>query len=227
MTQNRLRKFPVQSKAVHSIFARDPFWGVQALVEKPMRLKLSLATLVAIIASPAVAHTGHDVLGFSSGFFHPVLGVDHVIAMLAVGLWAAVQGGRALYVLPLVFPLLMILGGALGVNGVVLPYVEPMIAASGVVLGLMVAFFAKPALWVSALMVGVFAVFHGHAHGAELPVASNAFGYTAGFVIATALLHLAGLGLGRVVGAKGGEYVTRAAGVLIAVTGAAFLVGAA
>jgi urease accessory protein len=191
-----------------------------------MRLKLSLSALFAITAAPAFAHTGHDVLGFSSGFFHPVLGVDHVIAMLAVGLWAALQGRPALYLLPVVFPLVMVFGGILGMNGIDLPYVEPMIALSGVVLGLMVALYAKPALWVSALMVGVFAVFHGHAHGAELPAASSPFGYAAGFVIATALLHLSGIGIGRFVGAKGGEYVTRAAGVLIALTGAAFLVGA-
>ena len=190
-------------------------------------MRFKLAAIFTLISAPAFAHTGHDVLGFSTGFFHPIMGVDHVIAMVAVGIWAALLGGRAIYVLPVIFPIIMMFGGVLGMNGVALPYVEPMIAMSGVVLGLMVALYAKPALWVSALMVGVFAVFHGHAHGAELPAASNAFGYAAGFVIATALLHFAGIGLGRVVGAKGGEYVTRAAGVLIAVTGAAFLFGAA
>ena len=192
-----------------------------------MRLKLALTTALAVISAPAFAHTGHDALGFSSGFFHPIMGVDHVIAMVAVGLWAALQGRPALYLLPLVFPLVMVFGGILGMNGVELPYVEPMIAMSGVVLGLMIAFYVRLALWVSASMVGMFAVFHGHAHGAELPSASNPFGYAAGFVIATALLHLTGIGLGLVVGVKGGEYITRAAGVVIALTGAAFLAGAA
>jgi urease accessory protein len=192
-----------------------------------MRLKLALASAFAFTSAPAFAHTGHDILGFSTGFFHPIMGVDHLIAMLAVGFWAALQGRPALYFLPVVFPLLMVFGGLLGMNGIALPFVEPMIAMSGVVLGLMVALYIKPALWVSASMVGVFALFHGHAHGVEIPAASNAFGYVAGFVIATTLLHLTGIGLGRVVGAKGGEYVTRAVGVVIAVTGAAFLIGAA
>ncbi len=189
-----------------------------------MRLKLTLSIFLALTAAPAYAHTGHDVLGFTTGFMHPILGLDHVIAMLAVGLWAALLGGRAIYALPVIFPLLMLVGGALGMNGVALPYVEPIIAMSGVVLGLMVALFIKPALWVSALMVGIFAVFHGHAHGVELPAASNAFGYAAGFVIATALLHLAGIGLGRLVGVKGGEYFTHATGAAIALTGAALIV---
>lgn len=191
-----------------------------------MRFKFFLTAALALIAAPASAHTGHDVLGFSTGFLHPILGIDHVIAMIAVGLWAAMLGGRAIYVLPLVFPLVMIFGGALGMNGVALPQVEPMIAVSGIVLGLVVALYVKPALWVSALMVGMFAVFHGHAHGTEIPAASNAFGYAAGFVIATALLHAAGIGIGRLIGAKSGEYVARAAGAVIALTGAAFLFGA-
>jgi urease accessory protein len=221
-----LAKFLCSKQSASSTIACDPSGSVPALKDYPMRLKLSLSTLFAIAAAPASAHTGHDVLGFSSGFFHPVMGVDHVIAMLAVGLWAALLGGRALYALPIVFPLVMMFGGILGMNGNELPYVEPMIAMSGVVLGLMVALCVKPALWISALMVGVFAVFHGQAHGAELPAASNPVGYAAGFVIATALLHLTGIGLGSLVGAKGGEYVTRATGVLIALTGAAFLVSA-
>jgi urease accessory protein len=226
MTQNRLRNLRLRSNGISDTNARDPNPSVPVLTEIPMRLKLSLATLFALITAPAFAHTGHDLLGFSSGFFHPIMGVDHVIAMLAVGLWAAIQGRPALFLLPILFPLVMVFGGLLGMNGVELPYVEPMIAVSGVVLGLMVAAYAKPKLWLSALLVGIFAVFHGHAHGAELPIASNPVGYAAGFVVATALLHLTGIGLGIVVGAKGGEYVTRAAGVVIALTGAAFLAGA-
>jgi urease accessory protein len=196
-------------------------------MEYPMRLKLALSAAIAFIAAPAFAHTGHDVLVSSTGFFHPIFGLDHVIAMLAVGLWAGLQVRAALYLLPLVFPVLMVFGGMLGMNGVELPYVEPMIAVSGIVLGLMVALFVRPALWISVLTVGVFAVFHGQAHGAELPSASNPFGYAIGFVAATVLLHLAGIAIGRVIDAKGGDYVTRGAGVLIALTGALFLTGMA
>ncbi|NJR14083.1 MAG: HupE/UreJ family protein [Phyllobacteriaceae bacterium] len=196
-----------------------------------MRLKLAgtafATTLFTMAALPALAHTGHDASSAVSGFLHPIMGVDHVIAMLAVGLWAALQGRPALYLLPLVFPLVMVVGGIMGMNGIALPYVEPAIALSGLILGLMVALYAKPQLWISALMVGTFALFHGHAHGAELPAGAGAFGYAAGFVAGTAALHLAGIGLGSLVGAKAGQYVTRAAGMVIALTGAAFLTGIA
>ena len=194
----------------------------------PLSRVVILALPVAILAGQAMAHPGHGGhSGFASGFMHPILGWDHVVAMLAVGLWAAFLGGRALYVLPLVFPLVMALGGVLGMTGVALPAVESGIAASGVVLGLLVAFAVRAPLAASAALVGVFAVFHGHAHGTELPEAYGPLGYGLGFLIGTALLHGAGIALGLAARSDLGRIAMRGAGGLIALTGAAFLFGVA
>jgi urease accessory protein len=194
----------------------------------PLSRALILALPVAALAGQAMAHPGHGLhSGFASGFLHPILGWDHVVAMLAVGLWAAFLGGRALFVLPLVFPLVMALGGALGMMGVALPAVEAGIAASGVVLGLLVAFAVRAPLAASAALVGVFAVFHGHAHGTEMPEAYGVFGYGVGFLIGTVLLHLAGIALGLAARSEFGRIAMRGAGGVIALTGAAFLFGMA
>lgn len=189
----------------------------------------SLAFLVtSLVAVAAQAHTDHaEASGFASGFLHPFFGWDHVVAMVAVGLWGAVLGAPALWLMPVVFPVVMALGGALGVAGVPIPAVEVGIALSGVVLGLLVAFAVKAPLWVAALIVGVFAVFHGHAHGTELPEAAGPVAYAVGFVIATGLLHLAGIGIGLLWGRPGGTLAVRGAGILVAAVGAAFLAGAA
>lgn len=171
----------------------------------------------------AAAHTGDGVVGgFTSGFLHPLMGWDHVAAMVAVGLWGAFLGRPAIWVLPVVFPLVMTLGGALGVAGVPLPGVEIGIALSAVLLGGAVAFAARPALWVAAVLVGAFAVFHGHAHGTELPGAADPVAYSLGFVVATGLLHLAGIALGETVRWPQGRLVVRSAGALIAVAGVVF-----
>jgi len=187
------------------------------------------ATLAAIplvlVASAAMAHTDTSAGGFVSGFKHPVAGWDHVVAMVAVGLWGAFLGKPAIWMLPVVFPLVMAFGGALGVLGVPLPMVEAGIALSGVVLGLLIAFAVRAPLWVAAVIVGLFAIFHGHAHGTELPEAANPFAYGIGFVIATGLLHLAGIALGLLVGSQAGRVVVRGAGAAIAAAGAAFLFG--
>lgn len=180
-----------------------------------------------LVASVAAAHTDSDVGGFISGFTHPILGWDHVIAMVAVGLWGAFLGKPAIYILPVVFPLVMAVGGALGVLGVPIPAVETGIALSGVVLGLLIAFAVRAPLWIAGVIVGVFAIFHGHAHGTELPDAANPFAYGIGFVIGTGLLHLGGIALGLLVGSAAGRIVVRAAGALIATVGAAFLFGVA
>lgn len=194
----------------------------------PLSRALILALPVAVLAGQAMAHPGHGgQSGFASGFMHPILGWDHVVAMLAVGLWAAFLGGRALSVLPLVFPLVMALGGALGMTGAALPAVEAGIAASGVVLGLLVAFAVRAPLAASAALVGVFAVFHGHAHGTELPEAYSPLGYGVGFLIGTALLHGVGIALGLAARSDLGRIAMRGAGGLIALTGAAFLFGMA
>lgn len=189
---------------------------------------LMLALPLAAIAAQAGAHTGHGVnSGFASGFWHPIMGVDHVVAMIAVGLWAALLDRPALWILPVLFPLVMVLGGALGVMGVALPAVEAGIALSGVVLGLLVALAVRAPVWVSALVVGVFAVFHGHAHGTELPEAYGPYGYAAGFVVATVLLHAAGMALGLLTRSSLGKTAVRGTGGAIALVGAAFLFGIA
>ncbi len=189
----------------------------------------TLILMVAIVLSGAAeAHTGEGVTGgFASGFLHPIFGWDHVVAMVAVGLWGAFLGAPAIWLLPVVFPLVMAIGGALGIAGVELPAVETGIALSGVVLGLLVAFAVRAPLWVAALIVGIFAIFHGHAHGAELPDAASPYTYAVGFVVATGLLHLCGIVFGALARKPAGTLAVRMAGLVIAGIGAAFLVGVA
>ena len=191
------------------------------------RLALVLLTAsIVLIPATAFAHTEGGVAGgFVSGFTHPISGWDHVVAMVAVGLWGAFLRKPAIWLLPVVFPLVMALGGALGVIGVPIPAVEIGIATSAIVLGLLVAFAAKPPLWVAAVVVGVFAVFHGHAHGTELPEAANALAFSVGFVLATGLLHLLGIAFGLLVRWPKGEVAVRAGGGCIALVGLAYLVG--
>ncbi len=185
-----------------------------------------IAALLAASTVTANAHTGQGVAGgFATGFLHPIFGLDHVVAMVAVGLWGAFLGMPAIWLLPIVFPLVMAFGGALGVIGVPLPGVETWIAASAVVLGLCVALALKPPLWIAALIVGAFAIFHGHAHGTELPEAANPIAYAIGFVIATGLLHLCGIGFGLLSRSSTGRYAVQAAGAAIAAVGLAFLTG--
>ena len=144
---------------------------------------LFLLVLVAI-TTPALAHSENGVaIDFWGGFTHPIFGPDHVIAMVAVGLWGAFLGQPAIWLLPVVFPLVMAFGGALGVAGMPLPGVETGIAVSAIILGGMVAFAAKPPLWIAAVLVGAFAIFHGHAHGAELPIGADAVAFSMGFVV--------------------------------------------
>jgi urease accessory protein len=193
-----------------------------------MTRPLFLAAIALLAATAAHAHTGHGLDGgFLTGFTHPLLGWDHVIAMVAVGLWGAFLGSPAIWILPITFPIVMAVGGALGVAGVTIPMVETGIAASGIVLGLMVAFGVRAQLWVAALLVGLFAIFHGHAHGTELPSAANPYAYAAGFVLATGLLHLAGIAFGTLTKSPAGTWAVRAVGVVIAAAGAAFLTGIA
>jgi urease accessory protein len=188
----------------------------------------AFAIVVLLVSAPAWAHEGEGISvgGFGAGFLHPLTGPDHIVAMVAVGLWGAFLGAPAIWVLPVVFPLVMAMGGVLGVIGVPLPGVEVGIAASAIVLGLVVAFAARPPLWIAAVIVGVFAIFHGHAHGTELPEAANPISYSLGFVIATGLLHLVGISFGLLVRWPAGRVAVRAVGCLIAVAGVAFLTGA-
>jgi len=146
-----------------------------------------------------------------------------VIAMVAVGLWGAFLGMPAIWLLPVVFPLVMAFAGALGVLGVPLPGVEIGIALSAIALGSMVALAARPPLWVAALLVGAFAVFHGHAHGTELPIGADAVAFSMGFVVATGMLHLAGISFGALSRWPAGRIAVRAAGCIIAVIGLVYL----
>jgi urease accessory protein len=179
-----------------------------------------------IFSAMVYAHEGAGVTGgLVSGFMHPVLGWDHVIAMVAVGLWGAFLGAPAIWILPVVFPLVMALGGAFGVLGVPIPGVETGIASSAVVLGAMIAFAARPPMWVAAVIVGAFAIFHGHAHGTELPSAANPLAYSVGFVVATGLLHLLGIGFGLLVRWPAGKLAVQLSGGVIALAGVGFLTG--
>ncbi len=187
---------------------------------------LALGAFLALAAGAAAAHTGEAAGGgFATGFLHPLLGWDHVAAMVAVGLWGAFLGPPAIWALPVAFPVVMALGGALGVAGAPLPGVEFGIAASALVIGLAVMLALRPPLVVAAVVVGFFAIFHGHAHGVEMPGAANPLAYAAGFVIATGLLHLAGIGFGVMTRSQSGALAVRVAGGLIAVAGLGFMTG--
>lgn len=181
---------------------------------------------VLLISTSVFAHSDTGMgAGFASGFMHPVLGWDHVAAMVAVGLWGAFLGSTAIWLLPVIFPVVMAFGGALGVAGIHIPSVETGIALSAIVLGLMVAFAIKPPLYVSAIIVGAFAIFHGHAHGTELPTAANPISYSMGFVISTGLLHLAGIAFGTLTKWSFGEVLVKLGGLVIAGAGVGFLTG--
>jgi urease accessory protein len=194
-------------------------------MHRAMRCLLAIAFTSA--AFPAFAHSEQGVaIDFAGGFLHPIFGPDHVVAMVAVGLWGAFLGMPAIWVLPVVFPLVMALAGALGVLGVPLPGVEIGIALSAIALGSMVAFAAKPPLWIAAVLVGAFAIFHGHAHGAELPVGADAVAFSMGFVVATGLLHLSGIAFGALSHWAAGRTAVRAAGGVIALIGVYYLVRA-
>jgi urease accessory protein len=186
---------------------------------------------VLFIAMPvaALAHTGHgDAGGFAHGFTHPLGGLDHVLAMAAVGLFAAHLGGRALWLVPATFVTVMALGGALGMAGVALPFVETVIALSVVVFGLAVALRISVPTLAAMALVGVFAIFHGHAHGAEMPQDASGAAYALGFLLATALLHGAGIAAGLPVAGLGtlaGRRAVQVAGGAMALVGVGILVG--
>jgi urease accessory protein len=187
-------------------------------------LKLSFATFVVLsvtgFSTAAFAHPGHAG-GFAGGLVHPLTGLDHLLAMVAVGLWASQLGRRAMLLLPVLFPAVMAVGAALGVYGVTLPWVEAGILASVVTLGAVIALGLQPSLAVSAGLVGLFALFHGHAHGTELPVQGSALVYGVGFIAATLALHLVGIGIGMFA-----RYpvALRTAGGAIAACGVALLI---
>jgi urease accessory protein len=187
------------------------------------------AVSIALLPTVALAHTGvGDTVGFSHGFIHPLAGIDHVLAMMMVGVFAWQLGGRALWLVPITFVLGMAIGGVLGVTGIGVPFIEIGIALSVIVLGASVAFRVKAPMAIAMAVVGLFAIFHGHAHGSEMPENAAGMTYGLGFMIATALLHLGGIGLGFLIGRIGdkrGPVFVRAAGAAAAVAGLAILGG--
>jgi urease accessory protein len=193
----------------------------------------ALAAFMTLAASAAMAHAGHDHVhgsGLGSGLLHPVTGLDHLLAMLAVGLWAGRLGGRMRWGLPLAFVGAMLAGCGLAMAGLGLPLVEPGIAASVLVLGLALAAAVKVPAGAGLAAVAVFAVFHGHAHGAEIAEGASTLAYMAGFSFTTAALHAAGLGLAVAIASLGrseerATLVTRLGGGAVATCGALMMVG--
>lgn len=183
------------------------------------------ALLMVAVPGVAEAHILQgEAGGFLHGFEHPLSGLDHLLAMFCVGLWGAQMGGRAVWSLPIAFPLIMVVGGMMGIAGVPLPAVESGIALSIVALGLALALVWRPPEWLALLVIGVFAIFHGYAHGAELPTAADPADYAIGFVFATGLVHLAGVAVGLAFQRLRGGELSRALGGLIGLGGLYFLV---
>ncbi|MEM7748364.1 MAG: HupE/UreJ family protein [Pseudomonadota bacterium] len=181
---------------------------------------------VALIPEVASAHYVGGVLGgFQSGFTHPIVGTDHLLAMLAVGIWGAQMGGRSVWTLPVTFPLIMAAGGVLGMSGITLPHVELGIAISVFILGLAIAFAWRAPESIALLLIAVFAIFHGYAHGLELPQAIDPGSYAMGFVVATGLIHVVGIGIGLLLSKPWKGQLAQMLGGAIAVTGIYFAAG--
>jgi urease accessory protein len=185
---------------------------------------LPLLVVLLLWSQGASAHIVRgEAIGFISGLKHPISGLDHIVAMVSVGLWGAQLGRPAIWVLPVTFPLVMAVGGFLGLIGVPLPGVEIGIALSGVMLGAMVLLEARPPLAIAGILVGIFAIFHGHAHGAELPAGQSGLLYSLGFIIATGFLHGCGITIGLLHRWTSGRAAIRVAGAFVMVTGGVFL----
>jgi urease accessory protein len=185
---------------------------------------LILAAASLFMANAASAHTGLET-GFSliDGALHPLGGIDHLAAMISVGIWAAIAGGKRIWVWPVAFVLMMLVGGFIGHAGIEFPAVEPAIALSVVVLGLAVALGVKAPVALGAVLIGVFALFHGHAHGAEAP-GEGWYGYAAGFAASTALLHVAGIAIGVAIARLASPMPARVIGAATAVLGVFLMV---
>ena len=185
---------------------------------KPLRLAAAAALI--LLPGLAQAHTGLHADGLAAGALHPLTGPDHLLAMVAAGLWAASLGGAARWITPAAFVGTMALGAVLGVSGIPLPGVEPLVAASVVGLGIAVAARLRVSAVAASVLVGVFALAHGHAHGAEMPEMASPLAYGLGFAAVTAALHAVGLGAGRL-----GPALARMAGAAIALAGVVMAVG--
>lgn len=192
-------------------------------------LALTAALGVSTVSTAAFAHPGHiEASGFASGFLHPIGGLDHILAMVGVGLFAWMLKGRSLWLVPAAFVGMMAIGGVLGVFQIPVPMVELGIALSIVVIGALVASGKSIPVAAAMAIVGVFAIFHGHAHGTEMPAAMSGLTYGIGFIAATALLHAIGIAAGLAIGKAGearGFQVARVGGAAMAAIGVAIVVG--
>jgi len=194
-------------------------------MHRSLKLLSLAAAATAGFSTAALAHAGdHSHMSLTEGFLHPFSGIDHVLAMVAVGLWASQLGGRALWLLPLTFPAVMAVGAALGLSGVTLPWIEIGIAGSVMVLGAVVALALRPSLAISMPLIGAFALLHGYSHGIELPASASALSYGVGFIVATLVLHAVGIATGLIAGRLPVRSAARTAGGAIAALGVVLLV---
>ena len=196
-------------------------------MNRPKETIARFATLcfaLLLYAQATLAHVNKgEAAGFLSGLKHPISGLDHVVAMIAVGLWGAQLGAPAIWVLPVAFPMVMACGGMLGLLGVPLPGIEIGIAASAILLGAAVMMELRPPIALAAVLVGFFAIFHGYAHGSELPAGQSGLLYSIGFVMATGCLHGVGISIGLVHRWSWGQRALRVAGAAIALAGVFFM----
>nr|BAT29662.1 urease accessory protein [Aureimonas sp. AU12] len=197
---------------------------LRSAAARPLLAALLALAGAMLAGSPASAHILADAGGFGSGFEHPLTGADHFLAMFAVGIWGAQMGGRSVWTLPVTFPLIMAAAGLAGMSGLVLTHVETGIALSILVLGLAIAFRLRIPEALALLVIAVFAVFHGYAHGVELPLATDPADYAIGFVVATGLIHLIGIAVGLALSRPMKGRLAQALGAGIAAVGVAYLV---
>lgn len=191
------------------------------------RIAGTAALIALIVHAPASAHDETGLAGgLQAGFLHPLMGLDHMLAMIAVGLWGAFLGRPLIFALPIIFPGMMVIGGAFGMLGTPVPPVELGIAVSVIALGTAILLALRASIAVACGIVAIFALFHGYAHGTELPSAADPVGYSTGFVLCTGMLHLSGIALGSLKALPGGTAALRGAGGIIAAFGAYFLIGA-
>lgn len=187
--------------------------------------RLAAAAALTFLATPAFAHTGFHAAGFVAGLTHPFSGLDHLLAMAGIGVWAAQLGGRNLWRVPMAFVATMLLGALLALIAVPLPQVELGIAGSVLAIGLLVGFGAQMPSAAAASLVALMALFHGHAHGSALPEMASAWSYAAGFVLSTSLLHVVGLGLGQLAFHHARPVHLKFAGLATALAGGALVAG--
>lgn len=180
---------------------------------------IALAVPLLLIAGPAIAHPGHEVTGFAAGMLHPMTGMDHLLAMVAVGLWAGLAGNRPVWCWPAAFVVAMLAGGMIGMSGIALPAVESVIIASVIILGIATATGLKLQMGLGAALIAGFGLAHGYAHGIEIPSGMSGFEFAAGFALATALLHGGGLGFALFARRLSVEKLARATGAMIALVG--------